>query len=106
MALEEKIHVGDIGTELRFNIKEFNKLPVDLSSTSGGTLLVKKPSDSSFEDLTLVEIEDEENGIVKHLVTEKDKLWEVAGEYEFKLRIEFSNGDKFTSSTVIISVED
>lgn len=99
--MSEKPHIGDIGTHLRFPIQDRQGIPISFLGLSRAVIICTKP-DGSEDEL----VPDSATDSVVTYNVKEPSLWSTSGEYYFKVRLEFGNGNKFTTNYTIVKVDD
>lgn len=89
---------GDIGTELIFYLKDQNKAIVNLAGASAAYIIMwlNDAVPGTEKEIT---ISSPQNGAVSYTIQEGDLNEE--GYIKFRVRIEYINGHRFTSSEII-----
>jgi hypothetical protein len=96
------LHVGDIGTPLRFTIKE-NNVPVDLSTDCQWKILHLEKKDKTVVDFPMYFVTDGVDGKVEYVTQEGDI--DQKGKWKAQIFIGMTSGSWHTSIATL-EVED
>lgn len=91
---------GDIGTELIFTVVDENGNPVNLESAASVNLIMSLRGNRVIRPCEII---DAVNGRVKYIVQENDL--EESGTLNMEIRVEFVDGDMFTSNRITEVIE-